>query len=97
MLLTVKKQVEETVELKTPAYYRDWIGNPCYINEQGTITIVRKTMVCIWDNPNSEHYTEEIQKILSDGTPCTREEFEASYRAALETIQAAVDGVAINS
>jgi hypothetical protein len=97
MLLTVKKQVDETVEAKTPAYYNDWIGNPCYINSHGTMTVVRKTMISIWDNPDSDHYVQQVQDVFSKGTPCTREEFETAYRATLEVIQAAVDGVLINS
>lgn len=36
MLLTVKKQIEETVEVKTTAYYRSMTGHN-FINETGEL------------------------------------------------------------
>lgn len=95
MLLTVKKQVEETVELKTPAYYKDICGH-YFINEAGQLVTVRDRLVTIWE-PEQCYYQSNIAQILNDGKPCERAEFDAAYAEALQKIQAAVDGVEINS
>lgn len=97
MLLTVKKQIEETAELKTPAYYKDWIGNFHFINEAGQLISTRKKMITIWDPQSGKAYTEEIETLLRNGNPCAKEDFEKAYKETIETIQAAVDGVVINS
>lgn len=97
MLLTVKKQIEESVEVKTDAYYKDFIGTPCYINQVGTLIMVRPGMVSVWEKSESSHYASQVHDIVAKGTPCTRAEFETAYRAALETIRAAVNVVVINS
>lgn len=79
MLLKVKKQIEETVEFKTPAYYKDFIGNHHYVNEEGQITTVRTKMVSMWEPSDGRHYTEEIEALLTRGEPCTKEEFDKAY------------------
>jgi hypothetical protein len=64
MLLKIKKQIEETVEVKTPAYYKDFIGNPVHINETGELITVRNKMVNMWTPENGNSYTEEIEELL---------------------------------
>lgn len=95
MLLTVKKQVEETVELKTPAYYKDNCGHH-FINEAEQLITVRDRLVTIWE-PGQSYYQSSIEQILNESKPCDRAEYDAAYNAAMQKIQAAVDGVAINS
>lgn len=95
MLLKVKKQVEETLEFKTPAYYKDVCGHH-FINEAEQLITVRDRLVTIWE-PTQSYYQSNIEQILSDGKPCDRAEFDAAYNAAMQKIQSAVDGVEINS
>jgi hypothetical protein len=94
MLLTIKKQVEETVEFKTPAYYKDICGH-YFINEANQLVTVRDRLVTIWE-PEQMYYQPNIEQIMNEGKPCDRTEFDAAYNAAIQKIQAAVDGVVIN-
>jgi hypothetical protein len=87
MLLTVKKQVEETVEFETPVYYKDWIGNFHHINETGQLTTVRQKMINMWEPEHTTHYTEAIEEILRRGEPCTKEEFEKAYLDVLKKFE----------
>jgi len=89
MLLTVKKQVEETVELKTPAYYKDYLGNHCYLNDAGILVVVRQRMINMWEPEHGKHYTEEIESLLATGVPCTKEEFDKAYAATSAKIEIA--------
>jgi hypothetical protein len=96
MLLTVKKQVEETVEVKTPAYYKDSIGNPTYINESGQLITIRKNMVNMWDPKDGKVYTEAVEEMWK-GKPCTKEEFYKAYAEVIVNLNAAVGLMEINS
>jgi hypothetical protein len=95
MLLTVKKQIEETVEFKTPAYYKDICGHH-FINESEQIITVRDRLITIWE-PAQSYYQSNMEQILNDSKPCDRAEFETAYNAAMQKIKAAVDDVEINS
>lgn len=95
MQLTIKKQVDETVEVKTPAYYKDACGY-YFINEAEQLITVRDRLVTIWE-PTQSFYQPNIEQILNDGKLCDRSEFDAAYNAAIQKIQSAVDGVVINS
>ena len=97
MLLTIKKQVDETLEMKTPAYYNDYLGNPAYVNDAGELIIVRNAMLLVWYPKNGDVYHKQIAELVTNGKPSTREQFETAYRTTLDNIQAAVDGVVINS
>lgn len=88
MLLTVKKQIEETVELKTPAYYKDMCGHH-FINEAGQLITVRERLITVWD-PEQSFYQSNIEQILTEGKPCEQSEFDAAYNAAIQKIQSAV-------
>lgn len=96
MLLTVKKQIEESVEIKTPSCYKSFLGY-YFINEHGVLVAVKKSMVYVWDQSFGHIYTEAIGEILRDGEPCNRSEFDNAYSAAMQNIQSTVDGVVINS
>jgi hypothetical protein len=95
MLLTIKKQIEETVEFKTPAYYKDVCGH-YFINESGQLVTVRDRLVTVWE-PEQCYYQSNIEQVLNEGKPCERAEFDSAYNAAIQKIQSAVDGVVINS
>ena len=96
MLLTVKKQIEETVELNIPACYKSFLGY-YFINESGALVAVKKNMVYVWDQSYGHMYTEAISEILRDGEPCERSEFDNAFNGAMQNFQSAVNGVEINS
>lgn len=93
MLLTVKKQIEETVEVKTPAYYKDILGNHHFINEAGQVVTARRKMINMWDPDNGKVYTEEVETILRNGTPCTKEDFDKVYAEAKTSLDIAAGAV----
>jgi hypothetical protein len=97
MLLTVKKQIEETVEFKSPAYYKDTIGNLHYINEAGQLTTVRRKMINMWEPEDGKIYNEAVEELWTWGTPCTKEEFDEAYTETLEKMNEAVGLVEVNS
>jgi hypothetical protein len=94
MLLTVKKQIEETVELNTPACYKSFLGY-YFINESGTLVAVKKNMVYVWGQEYGYMYTEAIAEILRDGESCERSEFDNAYNGAIQNIQSAINAVVI--
>ena len=97
MLLTIKKQIEKTVEVKTPAYYKDYLGNLNHINEAGELTVVRKQMVHTWGADHGKMYTEAIAELLQNAQPCTKEEFDQAFAEALGRLKSAVGLVEVNS
>jgi len=96
MLLTVKKQIEETVEVKTPAYYKTSSGHS-YINENGQLTNVRERIIFMWEPSQGKFYTDDIEELLRRGEPCTKEEFDAAFVEAMDKMKAAVGLVEVNS
>ena len=87
MLLTVKKQVEETVELKVPAYYKDYLDNYHYINEAGELVSVRQRSITSWLPNDGKFYTDAIASLLKEGKPCTQEEFDKAYMDVIEKFE----------
>lgn len=96
MLLTVKKQIEETLEVKTPAYYRSVTGFH-HINESGQLISIGCRMISIWHANDGKYHNEEIERIVSNGKPCEKEEFEAAYHKAIAEMKTAVGLVEVNS
>lgn len=92
MLLTVKKQIEETMEVKTPAYYKDMFGH-VFINEDGRLIVVKKNMVYAWDSSYGTSYTQEIERVLRDCEPCEKEEFDKIYSEAIAGFDIAAGAV----
>lgn len=89
MLLTVKKQIEETLELKTPAYYKDIFGHSL-IKENGQLVVVKKSMIYAWDSTFGYTYTDEIARIVRECEPCEKEEFDKIYAEAIANFDNAV-------
>lgn len=96
MLLTVKKQIEETLEVKTPCYYRSLTGIH-YINEGGQLVSVSMRMVSIWSPADGKYYNDDVERLVRDGKPCTKEEFEKKYNEAMAEMNAAVGLMEVNS
>lgn len=96
MLLTIKKQVEETVELKTPAYYKGLTGY-YHISEAGQYTQVSDRMISQWYPSDGHHHSEQIERMLQFSKPCTKDEFDKAYAETMAKFNAAVGLVLVNS
>ena len=90
MLLTVKKQIEETLEVKTPAYYRSLTGYH-FINKSGQLTTINDRMISMWEPKDGKYYNDDVERIVSNGKPIEKEEFEnrkAEFLAKVESVTA---------
>lgn len=95
MLIEVQKKVAETVELKTPAYFRDYINNLHFINDAGQVITVRSRMINMWEPKDGHTYSDQIDEILQRGTPCSKEEFDKAYAEVIAKLAFAADAVEI--
>jgi len=88
MLLTVKKQVEETLEIKTPCYYKSPTGYH-HINDYGDLIQASERMINMWSPSDGKYLNEAIQQMLNYSKPCTKEEFDKAYAEAMAKMNAA--------
>ena len=86
---------EMIIDVVAPAYLKSF-ATYGYVTEEGKLIQVSARLVAWWDL-NKDCATYTVTDLLRDGQPCSAEEFETAYRATLETIQAAVDAVVVNS
>lgn len=86
MVITVKKQVQETVEVQTSTYYKDNYSHH-YINDKGILMTVRKTQITVWE-PTSCQYDNSIQEVITKADPSNQSEFDNAYAVAMNTISA---------
>jgi electron transfer flavoprotein alpha subunit len=93
MLIEVQKKVTETVEFKTPAYYKDYINNLHFINDAGQVITVRPRMINMWSAEDGNAYNEQIDDILQRSAPCTKEEFHNAYAEVSAKLALAADAV----
>lgn len=96
MLLTVKKQIEETLEVKTPCYYKSLLGFT-HLNAVGQLIAIRDRMIFMWEPSQGTYYTEDIERMIRDGVVCTKEEFEKAYAEVAEKLGSAAGLVTVNS
>lgn len=94
MIIEVEKKVKETVEVKTPAYFKGPAGVHC-INESGDLIEAGRDIIVMWRKSHKDSHASQMDTVLRFNEPCSREEFTRAYHAALANIQAAVDGVVI--
>lgn len=86
MLITVNKQVEETVEVSLPAYFKDLFGHFC-INKDESVVQVYPAQLTVW-RAKSAGAKDAIHTAVKT-TPITHEEFECAYRQTMATIEGA--------
>lgn len=62
MLIKVKKEVEETLEVKTPCWYVSKSGMFAHITKEGDLIKVGKGCIVLWDkeNPLTQGYIREV-------------------------------------
>lgn len=92
MTITVQKQVEETVEFKTPCYYKTMVGYQ-HVNDKGQIITVYTSMIAISEPSKDRHYADEFQRMLNHGKPCEKEEFEKEFNKVISGFANAALGV----
>lgn len=97
MLIEVKKQVSETVEFKTPCYFKENFGGYCYINDIGDLIKVHNSSIILWDQSDSEYYREAVQRATKDCAFVTKEEFEKEYIKTVAKLNIVAGAVEINS
>lgn len=95
MLLTVKKQTEETLEVKTPCYYKTVTGYH-FITETGLVSAGSR-MISMWGRNDGKYFNEEVERIVNNGKPCNKEEYEKAYAKILNEMNLAVGLAEINS
>lgn len=90
MTITVQKQVEETLEVKTPCYYKGLTGYH-FINQAGQLITVSDRMITLWEAKDGKYRNEDIERIVRTGQPCSKEAFDLKYAEALAKLEAAVE------
>ena len=75
MLITVKKEVEETIEVKTPCWLTTHNGSYYHITAEGDLIHVANGLIVLWEK-ESEATSEEIHKAVTTGYSCTEEKFK---------------------
>lgn len=88
MVITVKKQVQETVEVQTSTYYKDNYSHH-YINDKGILLTVRENQITVW-KPKSCVYESSVQQVVLNAEPSNSDDFNNAYAAAMNGIGAAL-------
>jgi hypothetical protein len=90
MLITVKKEVEETIEVNAPCWLRDKYSDKLtHITSDGGIVIINKGLVALFEA--GESFTNEnIHQAISAGVPTTELEFRNAMMDAWAKIQNAL-------
>lgn len=89
MLITVKKEVEETIEVRTPCWMADQSGRHYHITEAGDLIYVGNGLIVLWDK-DSFGIKEEIRKAFTVGHGCTEAQFKEALDKQLNNIQETV-------
>lgn len=92
MLITVQKQVSETLEVKTPCYYKTIVGYQ-HINAKGQIITVYSKMIALTEPSEDKYYTSDVQNLMQHGKPCAKDEFDKAYAEAKAFFDIAVEAV----
>lgn len=93
MLLTVKKEVEETIEVKTPCWlYQKSPERWHFINENGDMTTVGNGVIIIWavDSDDGVIVQREIQRVIAISHSCIEADFKQALDRELYKIQETV-------
>lgn len=92
MLITVKKEIEETMDVKAPCFLKSKFSDKyCHITEQGHLVIVNQGLVTVFKY--GERFTaENICTALKESEPCLAEEFKQVFNSEIIKLQAVVHG-----
>lgn len=85
MIIEIKKEITETVQVEHPCYYKRTLLSDtyCHINEAGVLIEVRPTQITIWHPKDGKYFNEHVQEMVEKGTVCTREEFEEMFHKTI--------------
>lgn len=84
MLIEIKKQTTEAIEIKTPYYCK---GNTFYhqITEKGDLINVNGRQISVWEAENIFNKSS-VREALENSVECSREEFNQAFRDAAKKI-----------
>jgi 16S rRNA U1498 N3-methylase RsmE len=87
MLLTIKKEVEETVEVKTPCWLHNKVtGRYVHVNLDGDLVKIGDGIIVAYEQ--SHHATkEEIKMALSGSELCSEKDFNSALRFQVSRIK----------
>jgi hypothetical protein len=90
MLIKVKKEVEETIEVQTPCWLYDQdYRTHIHITADGDVIKVMPNLIALYDHANS--LTEiEIREAIQRGHSCTESEFKEALDKQLFKLEETV-------
>lgn len=95
MIIEIKKETTETVELKIPAYFKDKDGfRFSAILEDGTLIHVNETQLTMW-NTDSGFYNSGVQQLITAAIAATEDEFLNEYRKISGSFERLINPVAV--
>lgn len=84
MLLTIKKEIEETIAVETPAYFKDNVTHYLYRISEYEIMQVGDNLIAI-TRKGEEKFESNVAKVI-EFLPSTEAEFTNTLNAILTTI-----------
>lgn len=84
MLIEVKKQVTEAVEVKLPFYGKSNFAH-CMVNEQGDLIVVRDNQITVYES-TSHVVKASILDHWEESAECSKEEFYAAFKTTAQQL-----------
>ena len=93
MLLTVKKQVQvdETIEIKCPAYYKDCYGFYYHVTDNSKIIRLSHCLIVVWDL--SDKHSQSVLADMLKGEEIESTEFNEIFETTMESIKNLIPAV----
>jgi hypothetical protein len=84
MLIEIKKQTTETIEVSTPFYCKSDCGYHQITNEGALINVFAK-QISAWE-PDNIFIKSNIREVLETAVPCSKDEFNEAFQKAADAI-----------
>lgn len=91
MLIEVKSETIEMVEVKTPCYYKTKNAFH-FINDQGVLISVRNGQITSW-YPETPFYNSSIKEVIKEGALSEADEFDAAFVKTINSLLIQADKV----
>lgn len=95
MLVKIKKQIEETIELELPAYFKNKLGTISKITENNIITVSVVSVYVIQKNSNIENLYNETVRYTITGEQSNNAEFMNVFNAMMALINPLINNAVI--
>jgi hypothetical protein len=86
MKVTIKKETEETIEIKTPAYFKT-SGCHARVNEEGYMKIFKDWVLFEKYNPDNKFFGRDVQDISVNYKPSDELEFAIAYNEVIKFLE----------